>query len=46
MDVAQNLRLAIAYLIEVVKYALLVGAVLVIVFNIWSFMRKGGKRYG
>jgi uncharacterized membrane protein len=40
MEVAENVRLAVAYLIGVVKYTLFVGAVLVVVFNVWNLLRR------
>jgi hypothetical protein len=41
MEVEENLRLSVAYLVETVQYTLFVAAVLVIVFNLWNMLRKG-----
>jgi hypothetical protein len=43
MEVEENLRLSISYLIETVKYTLFAAAVLVIVFNLWNLLRKGHR---
>jgi hypothetical protein len=41
MEVEENLRLAVRYLVEAVQYTLFAAAVLVIVFNLWNLLRKG-----
>jgi hypothetical protein len=43
MEVAENLQLAVKYLVETVQYTLFATAVLVIVFNLWNLLRKGHR---
>lgn len=40
MDTALELRLALRYLLEIVKYTVFIAAVLVIAFQVWGLVSR------